>query len=237
MKNEEEIVKRPKELPNGDKMADKYKKSKKYSSEINKIRNKRMFIGIALFIPFVIYAWKDFIFDDISPILMSIINVTAIISPIVGVYTLYRSSYSYVFCEVESKDSKSKESSGKIILDGRIVEVDSNGIVKEKKEKKENKKVPLFYKIPYDIMKCGLFAIWGIVGGYAADNAKYSPLLEYFPSENFLLCMLLAADTIVCLGIWFLYMGYFHKRKTRILYLVLIVVIYLAFYSLVKRIG
>lgn len=234
MKNEEEIVKRIKELPNGDKMADIYKKKKKYSSEINKIRNKRTLIGIALFIPFVINAWKDFIFDDISPILMSIMNVIAITSAIAGIYTLYRANYSYVFSEVESKDGKSKESSGKIILDGRIVEVDSNGIVKENKEKK---KVPLFYKIPYDIMKCGLFAIWGIVGGYAADNAKYSPLLEYFPSENFLLCMLLATDTIVCLGIWFLYMGYFHKRKTRILYLVLIVVIYLAFYSLVKRVS
>ena len=69
-----------------------------------------------------------------------------------------------------------------------------------------------------------------IILAFIIEKSKTSQLLRFFPSEELFMHMLVALDTIFCLGLWFIYNGYFYNKGKRILFLVLIAVIYVAAY-------
>lgn len=198
---------------------------KKKNVNINEIKNKRILKGILFIFPVVFLAWGEYIFSDMSETLVSIIQMLIVISLIIGIYNLYKSSDEYIINEMKPKDSELKTSKNKIKIDS-VTETDNH---------KTKKKEPWIYKIPYEIMSNGLFILWALAGGYIAEYAETSPLINIFSNKNFLMAMLLAMDTIICLGIWFIYMGYFYNPKKRTLFLVLIIVIYLAFYLFMKQ--
>lgn len=123
----------------------------------------------------------------------------------------------------------------KTIKDNISKEANQNTKITTQDNNKGKNKEPLIYKIPYGVMSHGLILIWLLVGGYLAEYVETSPLSNLFQDSNFLLAMLLSLDTIICLGIWFIYMGYFYNRSKRILFLILIVVIYMIFYLFMRQ--
>ena len=203
----------------------------KKQNDKNKITpEKRVLLGIILIMPVTILAWQEYLFPNISDTAYIVLFTAVIISVILGIYNIWKSN------EESKPKAETPDKPKKIIKDGRIVEVDEKGKVINSEEKKEEKEeVPLCYIIPQEIMIYTIFFIWVIVGGYITEYSETSWLLRFFPTKNFLMGMLLAVDTIFCIALWFLYMGYFRYENKRKLFLVLIVLIYLCFYLYMKQ--
>ena len=203
---------------------------KKQNNKSKITPDQRVLIGIVLIMPVTIIGWREYLFPNISDTAYIVLFTAVIISLILGIYNIWKSN------EERKPKADAPGKTKKIIRDGRIVEVDEKGKVINSEEKKEEKEeVPLCYIIPQEIMIYTIFFIWAIVGGYIAEYSETSWLLRFFPTKNFLMGMLLAVDTIFCIALWFLYMGYFHYKNKRKLFLVLIVLIYVCFYLYMKQ--
>lgn len=202
---------------------------KKDINERKKIQRKRLLLAVILISPVTIFAWQHYIFKDASEMFLSIFKVLVSISLFIGIYILYKSNGEYIDMELEVKKSNMQGTGNKkIIRFGKVIEIDKNGkIIKNKKEKDNT---PFIYKIPYEYVQSGLIAIWVIILAFIIEKSKTSQLLSFFPSEELFMHMLVALDTIFCLGLWFIYNGYFYNKGKRILFLVLIAVIYVAAY-------
>lgn len=204
------------------------------SKEIKKIQDKRVLKGILFIFPITIFAWENYIFPGMHIVLASIIKLLVIISVIIGIYNFCNSSEEAVIRGIIKKGG-TVDIPNKKIVDGRIVDVDKYGRVIKEKTEKEKDKGPWIYRIPYEIITNGIFFLWALAGAAIAEYAEEWEFIQKFDKPHIPMSMLWAFDTIVCLGIWFIYMGYFYEHKKRKLFLILVVLIYIVFYLFVGQ--